>query len=420
MLQALASLPLNQLARESGFFRRRPKKLSLEAFLHTALLSVCQPTWSLSNWAASLSALQQQLFSKQALHKRCHRRAVDFLQALIAGHLGRVCSRAARPALFETFLRVFLQDSTTLSINRALAADFPASGNQSIKPSAALKIQAVFELLTQRWFAFQLSPFTRTDQAAAADCLEWIEPGDLLLRDLGYAVLPVWQGLLDKGAYFVSRLRSHICLFDSEGQEMDLIPLLQAGSLSDTEVKVGRIEQIPLRLVALKLPAHLAAQRRRRARANAKRDRRLRLTRRYLRLQDWTLLVTNVEQKTWSAQQVLEAYQCRWQIEVLFKAWKTHFQIHHLPRTANPEQLLLALSCKLLAIALLQQFLLPAWDQPLHCPSSPLRLAAYFACLLPLILLLPDLIDSGQLAYFCRYDKRPSRPNFFQKLASLG
>ncbi|HTD13960.1 MAG TPA: transposase [Chthoniobacterales bacterium] len=75
------------------------------------------------------------------------------------------------------------------------------------------------------------------------------------------------------------------------------------------------------------MPPNLAAQRRRRARANAKRDRRLRLTRRYLKLQDWTLLLTNVEQKIWSAQQVLEAYQCRWQIEVLFKAWKTHFQI---------------------------------------------------------------------------------------------
>ena len=215
-------------------------------------------------------------------------------------------------------------------------------------------------------------------------------------------------------------MRSDVAIFDPKGQALDLIALLQAGSLSSTQVKVGHNEQIPLRLVALKLPPNLAAQRRRRARANAKRDRRLRLTRRYLQLQDWTVLVTNVDQKTWSAQQVLEAYQCRWQIEVLFKAWKTHFQIHHLPTTTNPEQLLLTLCCKLLAIALLQQFLLPVWDQARPCPFSPLRLAAYFAFLLPLILLLPELIDSAQLAYFCCYDKRPSRPNFFEKLASLG
>lgn len=211
-----------------------------------------------------------------------------------------------RASSYQT-VGIRFQVSTTLLLHRTLALDFPASGNQSHQPSAGLKIQAVFELLTQRWFAFQLGPFTRTDQQAAADCLDWIKPGDLLLRDLGYAVLPIWQELLNRGAYFVSRLRSDIALFDQKGQALDLIALLQVGSLSSTQVKVGHSEQIPLRLVALKLPPNLAAQRRRRARANAKRDRRLRLTRRYLKLQDWTVLVTNVEQKTWSAQQVLEA-----------------------------------------------------------------------------------------------------------------
>jgi antitoxin component of MazEF toxin-antitoxin module len=44
---------------------------------------------------------------------------------------------------------------------------------------------------------------------------------------------------------------------------------------------VGAQERLPVRLVALRLPAPLAAQRRRRARANARRDRALRLTKRY-------------------------------------------------------------------------------------------------------------------------------------------
>jgi IS4 transposase len=28
-----------------------------------------------------------------------------------------------------------------------------------------------------------------------------------------------------------------------------------------------------------------------------------------------------------NAQQLLEAYACRWQVEVLFKSWKSHFQL---------------------------------------------------------------------------------------------
>ena len=409
------------MATQSGFFRRKAKKLSLEAFVHTALLSVSQPVWSLANWAALLSVLQRQIFSKQALHKRCHPRAVNFVQALIAGHLGRAGSKAGAPGLFQSFSRVLLQDSTTLPLCRALAAPFPGSGNQSPQKSSALKVQAVLELLTQRWICFQLSPFTRTDQAAAADCLAWIQPGDLLLRDLGYAVIEVWQALINRGAYFVSRLRQDFVLFDAQADHpLDLLQLLNSHPVLSLKVRVGREQKLPLRLVALRLPPQLAAQRRRRVRANAKRDRRLRLSDRYLQLQDWTILLTNVQANTWSAQKVLEAYQCRWHIETVFKAWKSCFRLDQLPRTSNPEQLLLMVCFKLLAIALLQQWLQPDWSNSTPQPWSPLRLAAYFASLLPLILWLPDSLNLNHLDYFCRYESRPSRPNFFQHLALLG
>jgi len=151
-----------------SFLSAQSQKLSLEAFLHTALLSLCQPARSLANWAASLSALQGQIFSKQALHKRCHSRSRSLVQHLLAGHLGRVGSQARAPELFQAFSRVLLQDSTTLPLCRALASAFPANGNHSLRYSSALKLHAVLELLSQRWVCFQLSPFTRTDQAAAA------------------------------------------------------------------------------------------------------------------------------------------------------------------------------------------------------------------------------------------------------------
>ena len=47
------------------------------------------------------------------------------------------------------------------------------------------------------------------------------------------------------------------------------------------ELLVGAEERLRVRLVALRLPAHLAAQRRRRAKANARRDSKLRLTKGY-------------------------------------------------------------------------------------------------------------------------------------------
>ena len=76
MLQSLSLLPLESLAKASGFVLRRPRKLSLEAFLQSILLSLCQPSYSLGAWAAQLSALQAGLFSKQpdAPERIYHRR----------------------------------------------------------------------------------------------------------------------------------------------------------------------------------------------------------------------------------------------------------------------------------------------------------------------------------------------------------
>jgi hypothetical protein len=88
MLQSLSLLPLESLAKASGFVLRRPRKLSLEAFLQSILLSLCQPSYSLGAWAAQLSALQAGLFSKQALHRRCGQGLVNFLQLLMSTLLG--------------------------------------------------------------------------------------------------------------------------------------------------------------------------------------------------------------------------------------------------------------------------------------------------------------------------------------------
>jgi hypothetical protein len=173
-----------------------------------------------------------------------------------------------------------------------------------------------------------------------------------------------------------------------------------------------------VRLVALRLPPALAAQRRRRARANAKKDRSLKLTKRYLKLLGWTILLTNVSAEQLNAQQLWEVYSTRWQIEVLFKSWKSHFQLGQLP-SRNPLWVQIQLLAKLLAIALLQTaFALQPWSVELNA-LSPLKIAAYLTRLLPLIAASPHQDWLQHFFYFCRYDSRSDRTNLFQRLAAL-
>jgi hypothetical protein len=419
MLQPLSLLPLQSLAKTSGFVLRRPRKLSLEAFLQSILLGLCQPSYSLQNWAAQLSALQSSLFSKQALHRRCGRSLVNFLELLLATLLASFMRRDCPGELFHHFSRVLLQDSTALALHPSLAKHFPGCGNQHQRALASVKVQAIFELRSQSWLHFQLGALTDNDQKASGLILNHLQPGDLIIRDLGYAVFKVWRQIAQLGAYFLSRCRSDFRLFDPHTQKpLELLHLLQNHSQLSIEVLLGAEELLPVRLVALRLPPQLAAQRRRRARANARKDRALRLTKRYLKLLDWTILLTNVSAQQLSAQQLLEAYSCRWQIEVLFKSWKSHFQLGRLP-TANPLQVQIQLLAKLLAIALLQNTFAPNPLVPELRALSPLKIAAYFSRLLPLIAASPQQNWFEHFYYFCRYDSRSDRANFFEKLASL-
>jgi len=120
MLQPLSLLPLDSLAKISGFVRRRPRKLSLEAFLQSILLALCQPSHSFQSWAAQLSALQSELFSKQALHRRCGKGLVNFLELLLATVLGNLMRRNGPTELFQRFGRVLLQERMLQAIRPPL------------------------------------------------------------------------------------------------------------------------------------------------------------------------------------------------------------------------------------------------------------------------------------------------------------
>jgi hypothetical protein len=415
----LAALPLHSLAIASGFFQRRPKKLSLEALVQSLLWSLCSTHYSLHQWAAHLSALQDQLLSKQALHRRCNQRLLAFLHLTLAAVLAHLCKADCSTQFLGCFKRVLLQDSTVLTLHPALAEHFAGCGNQHRLATAGLKIQAIFDLCSQRWIQFQLGAASRNDQQASALILEHLQAGDLVIRDLGYAALKVWRQIIAQGAFFLSRWRNDLGLFDPQtNQPINLLALLQQNpQLCSLEVLVGAQERLALRLVALRLPTHLAAQRRRRAKARARRDRSLCPSQRYLKLLDWTILLTNVPPHHATAQQLLEAYGSRWQIELLFKSWKSHFQIGQLPRS-NPLWVLIQISGKLLAIALLQSRFSPPLQPAASPPLSPLKIAAYLCRLLPLIAASPDRNWLEHFLYFCRYDSR-RRPNFFQKLTPL-
>lgn len=276
-------------------------------------------------------------FQTSRLWERISVRAVAFLQAVLALGLARRLQlpAAARPAALKSFHRVLVQDSTTIKLSKNLAAAFPGSRNQRGAHHGQLKIQPLYDLLAQRFVSFSLSGFNRNAQAAAGDVVGVMDAGDLVLRNLGYFVVATLRQIAQKGAFFLSRLRLDTGLFDARtGQSWSLLGHLKRHGQFDHEVLLGASD-LPVRLVAVKLPQAVAAERRRKAKQN--RDQRCRPNAHQLALLGWAIFVTNVPRKVWRAQTVAQVYGQRWRVETIFKAWKSHFRLTEVPRGAAPQ-----------------------------------------------------------------------------------
>ncbi len=411
--QHLDKLPLEQLARSSGFLRRKPKKLTPALFAQAACLLVCLGLVSYRQWAGLIGLLGNCTLSKQALFERMNSSAVGFLRAILVNLLVSLTGAAkAAPASLHYFGRVLLQDSTTLKLSQKLARFFPGPNNQRGAQPGMLKIQACYDLRAESFVQFSLGSFRRNDQAASPDVLSLVGAGDLLIRDLGYFVLEVLEQIQCAQAYFLSRLRLGVSLWEADGRTpVNLLARLRSGGQLDSWFCLGD-RKMPVRLVAIRLPAAVAAQRRRQARNN--RDRRSPPSAERLALLGWTLFITNVPATVWSAQTVAETYGLRWRIEIIFKSWKSHFALTEVP-AGSKTQVESLIYAKLIFVTLFQvcfwQRYLITIDSQNQRPLSLLKVAQAVQRYL-LVLVLCHLgvnlerVWQQLLGTHCRYERR--------------
>jgi hypothetical protein len=199
LTQKLNQISINQLAKNCGFIKRKPKKIWPVHLLISLFLVVLGAGNSLSNLAAKIGLLSCQTISKQSVFKRINENLLEFLQAILAKAM--VVSSKINyeqrfsDQLFSRFNRVLVEDSTSIKLAPKLVADFPGSRNQTGKKSATLKIHACIDILTEQFCYFDISAFAKNDQSAAEDILTIANASDLVIRDLGYFTLAAFKKL---------------------------------------------------------------------------------------------------------------------------------------------------------------------------------------------------------------------------------
>jgi hypothetical protein len=300
--------------------------------------------------------------SAQGFDQRINARTVEFFKAMLSQAMAHFKNTLPLPLpILHQFSAVNLVDSTSLSLPDHMVAEYPGCGGNG--PQASLKIQLNFEFLYGNLEQIVLRPGNEPDQKFD-DQLDWVQPGSLNLRDLGYFSLDNLQTIADtRRAYYLSRFLFGTALFTPEGQPLQLAQLLkcQPRQPFEMDVLVGVDHKLPTRLIAIPLPQEVADRRRQRAKENARRKGRTPSTE-YLASLDWLLFVTNVPEPMLSIEQVALLYRVRWQIELVFKLWKSYGGLPQ-SQTLRRERLLYELYAKMIGLVL-TQFLLAPWRIP--------------------------------------------------------
>ena len=344
-LQRLFGPELEELGTRTGVIQRR-RKFGAVTLLRMLVLTVLKhPHAKPADFRRTAAQLGVHV-SKAAIIGRFSDDLITFLRAVLEQATRRALQgQPATTALLQGFTAVFLGDGSTVSLPDDYAEQFPGCGGTAGSGRAALKIQLLWDFLAGSFRKLVIEPGKSSD-AVSPIAHEELPAGSLSLFDLGYFGLDRFGRLMRGGAFWISRLQIGVTVYDADGRELSLLDVLQgrldAGQrMIDIPILLGATQRLHCRLIAVRIPQEVAARRRQKAHEKAAKHGRA-ASPEYLRWQDWTIFVTNCEPErlTWRAVVIL--YRVRWQIELMFKIWKSHNGLAaHRPEATARERLAL-------------------------------------------------------------------------------
>jgi hypothetical protein len=333
----------DRLARATGFLQRH-RKLSGAAFVQALVFGwMDDPDASLAALARSAAAVGCPV-APQSLDARFTEPAAALLEGVLGHAMGALlCGPSVERGLLARFDGVYLLDTTVVALPPEMDGRWRGVGGRTPEVGrAALKVEARLDLATGA-IAAALLPGRSHDQAGAL-AAEPVPAGALQVADLGYFSLDRFAEIGAGGGFWLSRLKVGTDLTDADGGRLDVVALLRGlGGRGEAEVWLGATHRLRCRLVAQRMPPEVAAERRRRLRRSAQRKGRSPSAAQLARCA-WTVLVTNAAV---SASEALALYRSRWQVELLFKRWKSLGGLSR-SRSTNPWRVICEVYTKLL------------------------------------------------------------------------
>jgi len=355
--------------------------------------------------------------STQGLDQRFNAKAAYFLDSLLAEAMQQMVSTVPQAqSLLSRFNGVYVSDSTIVSLPDALAPVFKGHNGDT---DAAAKVAVQWDL-HRGSMGLWLSDGTVHDQRTGP-VTTTLSPGALRLNDLGFFKLATFAEDEAAGRYFFSRYKHGTLVYTEDGQRLDLVRYLQQHPQQPLDLSIGLgAQQLTCRLIALPVTPAQLGKRRKQLRETARKRQRP-ISQRAWALAGWTLYVTNIPVEKLAATEAAILGSTRWQIECLFKLWKSDGQLAS-SRSQDPYRVWCEFYAKLLA-CLIQHWvtLIGCWqrlDRSLHQATQVVRKRAF--CLLDAINDLTGLVHALErtvtiMAETCGLSKRAAQPLTYQR-----
>jgi len=315
---------VEEVARERGVVQRQ-RKVDVYALVWTLVLGF--QTGSARTIEALRGAYQRvssQNLARSAFYDRLTAELAATLRQLAVRAMDSLGRKVPTPQGYLTgFQDLLAIDSTVLKLHDWLSKAYAATRTNSTKASA--KLHMVMSVLDGSPRRVKLTPERTNDRTPWRKVGRWVE-GRLLLFDLGYFSYSLFDRIDHNDGYFLSRLKANAnpLIVDVHRRWRGRSIVVAGRRLRDV---IGSLQR-----EILDVEARVEFDRRsyRGKRSRARRTFRVIAIRNH-DSGEYHVYVTNVPPEKLAAEDITRTYSLRWQVELLFKAMKTHGHLDQLP-----------------------------------------------------------------------------------------
>ena len=377
---------INKIAKASGFVKRQ-RKLSPLLYLDLLFHSASSGNCSLEMLSVEASKEHHLPVSKQGIDYRFTDKSICFSKSVLSKAIENRVHTGVLSESKDLFNRILIKDSTRFEIAPSFASFFPGHGGSSSK--AGVSIQFEYDLKNGQISDIDLQPSLCRDSTDALAKQELIQAGDLIIRDLGYYHSLSFENIMDKNAYFISRLHSSCNVYvQKEGnKKMDfgfIYKQMQSAreQYRDLNVYIGK-ERLPVRLIIAPVPEEVYEKRIRernnknkhkpksksRSKDEVKRlawdnhvqgkgEKGYNMSDEFRKRARLNLFICNIPTEDLDCDSIYGLYKTRWQIELYFKVWKSIVNINSI-RKMKYERFVTMLYVHLLWIVINWEIIFP-------------------------------------------------------------